>query len=923
MPKVKRRTLAGYKVFGINNLGGVDEYSNPLQLEDNRAQELLNVRGDGAGSLKRRGGVKSCIRIKDENVMNTNAYFFLFNDKLYSLAFSIGNRLNFSSFIYDRKTQVYNMYQNTTINLPQVQANVDISVKSSDLPFTYNYSTFAGAALIKHPNNPNYAIFVFNIDTGGILRILRGIINPITLDITWSDTNLVYSGSARAIIASGREKNFYVFYFDADLRWVVDIYSCDENYTPINMGSLLLPIEGLYRASIDYNLYTFETVAIDDVLVGEQPEYRGIRNINGTLRFVLATRYNMRERGGFNSLVADARGVVEWHFEPDISPVDDFGFQYVVSGNNFRNRTLSELKALINGRGNYRMVGIGWSIYSAPSYTVHSVFTGSDVLNYPLAFPDYGEYVPFRHYIKHDPVVFFYNKNIGRVYITTTDNYHDVNSYRGNLDIGTGNFAVFDGYMDIPPAVIVNNKIHFVFIKFAGSIIDNAILFREGINYSLVFSIKNTPQEAVVYKVSGVVDSAGNLKETSIDGSVLFSSTNDFSFATLFSRLWVAKLDSSNEVMFSDIASLNFPSTNKFIIEPTDGDSITAITAYLDKIIVFKRKNIYVIDGNPAIQQMNAIQIYKLNSKFGCKFPHSVVPIGQGVFFVGDGVGLLTSKGVVAAEVIKGLKHEDIAIPIQPSIDAIDPNMNQFFRGVYGDNSVFWVYNEKSGISGANNKVKIIEFNTLNNEFYKHEFECNINDLSYTLPPEFTNIPLVYNAIFNRDENLLLINLRGGLLLTFDEFKDTDTVFYRTINTNFNISNSQPPIENPFLSYFHTKTFSFEEIFSWKMLRSFLILADGKNTEFKVKIYMDENFVKEFTIDLTQQQAGSLWDSTLWDSALWDAGVLKKARTFLVSISQLRRFKTISFRFFTEGGADWVLRGYYGIYRTFPIRFGV
>src|SRR4030095_517382 len=84
-------------------------------------------------------------------------------------------------------------------------------------------------------------------------------------------------------------------------------------------------------------------------------------------------------------------------------------------------------------------------------------------------------------------------------------------------------------------------------------------------------------------------------------------------------------------------------------IEPEDGDKITGIIAFRERLFIFKRNRIYTVQaiGGAAPTDATALSVELYTSSIGCMSAYSIQPVLDDVLFLAEGAGIAS---LVASE---------------------------------------------------------------------------------------------------------------------------------------------------------------------------------------------------------------------------------------------------------------------------------
>ncbi len=146
-------------------------------------------------------------------------------------------------------------------------------------------------------------------------------------------------------------------------------------------------------------------------------------------------------------------------------------------------------------------------------------------------------------------------------------------------------------------------------------------------------------------------------------------------------------------------------------ININDGQQITAIGTFYNRLIVFKTKSIHMIDGDSAIGSggINEFSVTPINQSKGCSASNSLINIYNDMFFI-DETGINRLSVAQGQNLIGNIVANSISNKVSKTITGWNENLlkNAFTIHYENKKQVWFVFPD--GSSSQNNKVLVFDY---------------------------------------------------------------------------------------------------------------------------------------------------------------------------------------------------------------------
>lgn len=333
-------------------------------------------------------------------------------------------------------------------------------------------------------------------------------------------------------------------------------------------------------------------------------------------------------------------------------------------------------------------------------------------------------------------------------------------------------------------------------------------------------------------------------------------------------RVWLVKATDPNTIQASalgnpeDWTTAGDAGTITIDIGKNDGDQITGLIAFRERLFVFKRKRIYeirAIDGTVPTASSN-LMVALYASNIGCVSPYSIKNVLDDVLFLSDvGVCSLVSaplgefKSVVISQNVKEIQH-------------IHKTSSEITAYVAEENNQYWLLVPDNLSPRGVNEIYVMDYRKLQDGVVRWiRFDGTIAGT-------------VTETIYVSGQRLTLIG-SGGRIYSYDHsLTDVSAMWdsgtWDVSKWDVPISSNFADNEVPFQKLIVTKAFNYEVPLTRKLFHKFGvgIFVLSESVKLDVRYMFDKllSFGDSYLFDCVVSRSGGIWDSSLWDSGTWD-----------------------------------------------------
>lgn len=271
-------------------------------------------------------------------------------------------------------------------------------------------------------------------------------------------------------------------------------------------------------------------------------------------------------------------------------------------------------------------------------------------------------------------------------------------------------------------------------------------------------------------------------------------------------------------------------------IDPDDGNTggVRAIVPFGERLLVFKRKAVYAIDGFPP----EGFTVTPLTKQAGAEYPEAVAVTENAVYWWDENIGAMMFDGKSIRNIFEPLS----SIFLDGSINL--PFSNNTTVG-YFNRRVFFSVPMSLPVSGYSWLTYI--YDTVTSSWVRH----GLNPSSW-LPYRDSNY------------NQHLLGAAGGTVYEYEVYGQGKDIVLDGAGGTF---------DDPIVANYQTRWFDDGNIAMRKRWKrpEFAILA-GQTTTWPVEVYKDydaSTSSKTFFVETTAGAPEGVWDTSDWDEAAW------------------------------------------------------
>lgn len=317
-------------------------------------------------------------------------------------------------------------------------------------------------------------------------------------------------------------------------------------------------------------------------------------------------------------------------------------------------------------------------------------------------------------------------------------------------------------------------------------------------------------------------------------------------------RIWLVGADEPNTIYGSalgnpeDWSTTGAAGTVSIDISKNDGDRITGIIAFRERLFVFKRTKIFVVSAaSIPVTDPDNLRVDIFSNNIGCVSAYSIKSVLDDVLFlsdsgvaslasseaVGDFTSALMSRNVVDISKISKLSDEIPAIVMEEA--------DQYMLGTTSDLSF-------TGVDEA----FVLDYKQIQNRIVRWlRFDNKL-------------VGSAYAPIYVNGEREILIGAKDG----------ADYALFKYVPK---LSNLFSDDNEAYLKQIKTRAFNARLPLYRKLFHRFgaTIRTFQTNLNLTITYFFDQLITHSgsYTFNIDADLIGSLWDEALWDSGIWDA----------------------------------------------------
>jgi hypothetical protein len=143
-------------------------------------------------------------------------------------------------------------------------------------------------------------------------------------------------------------------------------------------------------------------------------------------------------------------------------------------------------------------------------------------------------------------------------------------------------------------------------------------------------------------------------------------------------------------------------------VNPEDGDMVTAVLPYKDKVVIFKNRSswLFYFDGS------GNSQLQLINPFIGCQSFRTAKVVLNDVFFLSPAGGVFTlgyQQGYYGVGTAELLRTQEVSIKIHPTIAAMNQGLIQKPAAIYSASQYKYILAYPDGASVTNNKCAVYD----------------------------------------------------------------------------------------------------------------------------------------------------------------------------------------------------------------------